>query len=378
MIRIHNGDNVLEAAMKRLRYLFEEFEGNICVSTSGGKDSTVVFELCRIVAAEYGQELNVMWLDQECEYTSTVDYVRWQMHQPGIKPFWFQVPFRLTNATSHDEYEEFLHVWDPEHPEKWMREKEPDSFHDNVYGVDRFGKMLGALSDYHFPGGANVCGMRAEEAPGRRVGLTGAATYKWITWGWIGNKHFLFSPIYDWTWRDVWKCIQENGWKYNTHYDALYQYGVPTQNMRVSNYHHETAIWSLFHLQEIEPESYARATQRLEGIHTAAHLGKADYKPKTLPFMFDTWLSYRDHLVNTLCSDKNRPIFQAKFASLRERFPVLYEEMGEQIAKAECYSVIMNDWEFVLLDGTFFQAPPELMKRNREVRKAQKKEAALA
>lgn len=364
MIRIHDGRNVLQAALARIGWLFDEFLGNgrpLCVSTSGGKDSTVVFELARIVAAEKGlAKLPIMWLDQECEYQSTVDYVRWQMHQPDVDPYWFQVPFRLTNSTSHNEHEQFLHVWDPEAEDRWMRPKEPDSIHDNIYGTDRFYPTLTAISDFHFRGGANLCGMRAEEAPGRRVGLTGQATYKWITWGWCGPNHYVFSPLYDWTWRDVWKAIHEFGWNYNIHYDRLYQFGVPTKNMRVSNFHHETAVWSLFHLQEVEPETYARATQRLEGIHTYAHLGVKDFRNRELPYMFDTWLEYRDYLVEHLPTPANAQRFKAKWAKLREQFPAAYAERAEQLAQAEANSVIMNDWEFVLLDHAFFALPPHL------------------
>ena len=366
MIRIHSGKNVLEAALDRIRWLFDEFQAKgrpLSVSSSGGKDSTVVYELSRIVAAERGYELPVMWLDQECEYDATVDYVRWQMHQDGIKPFWMQVPFRLTNATSHAKEHQFLHVWDPEHPEVWMREKEPDSYHRNVYGTDRFFGLLDAIGCYHFGGGASMIGMRGEEAPHRRLGLTGQATYKWVTWGYMAKNHYVFSPIYDWTWRDVWKAIHEHGWPYNSHYDSLYQHGVPVHRMRVSNYHHETAVWSLFHLQEVEPESYSKATQRLEGIHTAAHLGAKDFRPAKLPFMFDSWLEYRDYLVERLPTPANAAKFKAKWARLRIQFPLLYSEMGEAMAKAETHSLIANDWEFTLLSGAFTGLPKRFRKK---------------
>lgn len=361
MIKIHSGKNVLQAAKDRINWLFDEFQAKgkpLAVSTSGGKDSTVVYELSRAIAAERGYPLPVMWLDQECEYESTVEYVRWQMHQPGIVPMWMQIPFRLFNTTDHNE--QWLHVWDAEHPERWIRPKEPDSFQENIYGTDRFAKVLGKIGDRHFTDGATMCGLRAEEAPGRRLGLTGEATYKWITWvAWLPH-HMVFSPIYDWTWRDVWKAIHEHGWPYNSHYDAMYQHGVPVPRMRVSNYHHETAVWSLFHLQEIEPETYAKATQRLAGIHTAAHLGAKDFRPQELPFMFDSWLEYRDFLNERLPTPENKARFERKFASLRKSFPRAYAEIGERLAKAEAHAVISNDWEFVLLDSTFTNLPPHL------------------
>ena len=42
---IIEGKNVYEAALDRIRWLFEEFDGHVSVSNSGGKDSTVCVEL---------------------------------------------------------------------------------------------------------------------------------------------------------------------------------------------------------------------------------------------------------------------------------------------------------------------------------------------
>ena len=385
MIRIHSGKNVLVASLDRIRWIFDEFMSqgkDVVVSSSGGKDSTVVFELSRIVAKEFDTKLQVMWLDQECEYEATANYVRWQMHQPDIEPFWFQVPFKLTNSTSHSEHDQFLHVWDPTIPDQWVRPKEPDSIHDNVYGVDRFYGLLHAIGNYHWPGGCNLIGMRTEEAPGRRLGMTSRANYKWITWAAKDQSedsiHWRFNPIYDWSWRDVWKAIHEHSWPYNIYYDVMYQQGIPVQNMRVSNYHHEKSIHSLFTLQEIEPETYARATQRLEGLHTAAHLGKVDFLPRTLPFMFDTWLEYRDYLLEHLPTPDNQRRFIREFGKMREQYPVIYAEDPEGMAKIEVESVVMNDWEFVVLQSQLFRLPLELKDRNGAFRRAQKEAAKIA
>jgi predicted phosphoadenosine phosphosulfate sulfurtransferase len=68
---------------------------------SGGKDSAVIFELAKLVAAELGRlPLKCFWLDQEAEWLATEDYMRGVMHAPEVRPYWFQIPFRLTNALS--------------------------------------------------------------------------------------------------------------------------------------------------------------------------------------------------------------------------------------------------------------------------------------
>src|SRR5437660_12243614 len=100
---------VLEAALDRIRFLFNEFP-NIVVGISGGKDSTVVYELSLRVARELGRlPLRVMFLDQEAEWTATIDYVREVMYSPDVRPLWFQIPMHLDNAASFTT--KFLKCW---------------------------------------------------------------------------------------------------------------------------------------------------------------------------------------------------------------------------------------------------------------------------
>jgi predicted phosphoadenosine phosphosulfate sulfurtransferase len=96
--------DVYTATLNRMRWIFDEFEGRVAVSNSGGKDSTVVLELAARVATELGcGPVKVQWLDQECEYQATVDYQRYiRNERPDIQFDWFQVPFRIFNATNHD------------------------------------------------------------------------------------------------------------------------------------------------------------------------------------------------------------------------------------------------------------------------------------
>jgi predicted phosphoadenosine phosphosulfate sulfurtransferase len=50
-MKIYNKQNVYDAALERIRYIYDEFP-NIIVAFSGGKDSTVILELSLIVAKE--------------------------------------------------------------------------------------------------------------------------------------------------------------------------------------------------------------------------------------------------------------------------------------------------------------------------------------
>ena len=66
-MRLYSNVTVYEESLKRLRYLFDEFE-QVVVGFSGGKDSTVIFNLALIVAREkHRLPLSVMFIDQESE-----------------------------------------------------------------------------------------------------------------------------------------------------------------------------------------------------------------------------------------------------------------------------------------------------------------------
>src|SRR5699024_4015987 len=162
--------DVLTAARNRMRWIFDEFDGNVSVSNSGGKDSTVVLELAAEVTRENGVKLKVVWLDQEAKFGSTVDYQRYIMYERDDIDFhWYQIPFKLFNGTSHDA--NWLNVWGE--GEEWVRPKEPNSIHENTFldrngqPIDRFKPLLGAMNKEM--GGAILTGMRAEESPGRRI-----------------------------------------------------------------------------------------------------------------------------------------------------------------------------------------------------------------
>ena len=315
--RIYLKESVWDAALARIRWLYDEF-AHIIVDHSGGKDSDIVLRLAVIVAEERGRlPVDALFIDQEAEWQATIDHVRVIADDPRVRMHWLQMPIRLFNATSVTDA--WLRCWDPAKQSEWIRPKEPDAIHENTYGTEVFAEVFAAFQAKHFPNdpSTHIAGVRAEESPARAMGLTMYETYKGETWGKVENKkrqHYAFYPIYDWSYTDVWKAIHDNGWPYNRLYDVMYQYGVPTVQMRVSNVHHETAVRSLFYLQEVEPETWERITARLAGINSAGQLQMQFFKPRELPFMFKDWREYRDHLLENLIED----------ASLRERYRTLF------------------------------------------------------
>jgi predicted phosphoadenosine phosphosulfate sulfurtransferase len=346
-MRVYSGKNVLEEARDRISYIYDEFP-NVVVGFSGGKDSTVVLQLALEVAERKGRlPVRVMFIDQEAEWQSTIDYVRAVFADKRIQPWWIQMPFMIENATSTTE--NFLTCWDPDRRPDWMRQQEPDSEKVNIYGARYWKELFPNIPRVAYPS-SKFCflgGVRCEESVTRRVALTNAATYKHITYGLILDRkreHYSFYPIYDWAYTDVWKYIHSNRFQYNRLYDSLFQYGVPVRDMRVSNLNHETAVRNLFFLQEVEPDTWNRLAQRLGGIKMAGSLKSDAFSTvRKLPHMFKDWREYRDFLLVKLIPDPERiDLFRRKFAALDKRYDT-YPDI-EGLYKVQITALLANDW----------------------------------
>lgn len=348
-MRIRGEKNVFDAALDRIRFIFDEFD-EVAVAVSGGKDSTVIFNLAMRVAKERGRlPLTVFWIDQEVEWQATVDWCEAVMTRPDVRPLWFQMPMVITNNASA--YERFNYCWREEDKESWTHPKHPVSIKVNRYGTTRFHELFAAIMGVEYAG-KRMCwlgGMRAEENPKRFVGLTNAVTYKWVTWGSKPTKnreHYVFHPIYDWTWRDVWKAIQDNQWPYNRVYNAYYQMGVPVMAMRISNLHHETAFQNLLLVQEIEPETWNRVAHRICGANTIKHLGDHAYTcPESLPPMFASWKEYALYLADNLIQEPKHKAALLHYVGLREGV-YIHDRIATDFWKKVVDTVLSSDWDF--------------------------------
>lgn len=359
-MKIYSNKTVYDAALERIRFLFDEFP-NIIVGVSGGKDSTVVYNLALQVAKEKGRlPLKCLFVDQEAEWQATIDTITEIMENPDVEPKWYQMPIKLFNATSTTDH--WLMCWDKNDEHRWMREQVSYSIKENVYGTERFAELFPAIIKKEYAGEKTcyIAGVRTEESPTRAMALTHDVTYKGRTWGKVldkTNQHYTFYPIYDWSYMDVWKAIHDNEWSYNRIYDAQYNYGVKLQNMRVSNVHHETAVGTLFYMQEIEGDTYTKLTQRIAGVDMAGKLGKNDYFPRELPFMFVNWGEYRDFLLDKLIEN---PDWKKGFQALFVRHDEMYAHaIPEKMYKEHINAILTNDWEFVKL-GNFERRPENI------------------
>ncbi len=351
-MKVYKSTSVYEEALTRIRWIFNEFD-NIVVGFSGGKDSTVTLNLALQVATEMGRlPLTVMFIDQEAEWQATIDYMKTVMYDERVNPRWYQMPFKIFNATSASEH--WLTCFDPEKEDKWIHPQEPIAITKNIYKDERFVSLFTSIAKVEYPDKpmCYLSGLRADENPKRFVGLTQSRCFKWATWGRclnVARKHYTMYPIYDWASSDVWKAITTNGWEFNRIYEKMYGNGVPLKDMRVSNLHHETAVHALFLLQEMEPNTWERLTQRLAGVDTAGKFGKADFIMKELPFMFPNWREYRDYLLEHLIQEES---WKVNFRKAFARHDEVYRGLaGDNLYKTHVSSILCQDIDLTKLSN---------------------------
>ena len=352
MSKIYGDRTVLEVAIDRIEYLFNEFE-NVVVNFSGGKDSTIVLNLALIVAEKMNRlPLPVFFLDQELEWGATIEYMRRVMSDDRVKPYWYQIPFRFPNASSFSGTS--LTLWDSDKELEWIRPKESISIKENPIKSVRFDKLLDqfyTLLDkiprlvFNKQSFCALTGLRTEETPARYQGLTSSLTYKWITWGKVKSKareQYSFAPIYDWSYTDVWKAIYDNQWDYCELYDRMYRYGTPIQKMRLSSLVHEHAVTAtLMTVHEIEPDTWERIINRVSGVNTVGKLSKDWKAPTELPFMFNTWHEYRDYLFEKLIQDSQARSKIQKYMEADDR--LFISEIADKVAKMHIQMILTND-----------------------------------
>ncbi|HLP03861.1 MAG TPA: phosphoadenosine phosphosulfate reductase family protein [Paludibacter sp.] len=355
---IRGVENVLDATQKRIAYLFDHYE-NISLSFSGGKDSTALFHLVNEEAKRRNRKFILYFQDQEAEYQGTIDLIEWAMSQPNVIPYWYQVPIFMTNAASQQQL--FLWAWGE--GEKWIRDKNPLAIHsiDRKYPkrFHKFNLWVGQELRKEYPNLVQIIGLRAEESPDRRFVMFGENSD--LFWLRRKNKPHRAYPIIDWRYTDVWKYIIDGGFKYNRIYDKMYMLGCNLKYFRVSNLVHEKAFRCLTDLQELEPETYERLEERLQGVHTAAIYGKENlvYSIKQLPETFKTWKEYKDFLLDNIHPD------------LSKLFKFQWSRFGDTDDPRACKymvkRILLCDWEgnLTMSNDFFYYTKDHILEKNR-------------
>lgn len=306
--------NVLDAAKERVSYTFDNFD-KICLSFSGGKDSTVMLHIVMDECIKRNRKIGLLFIDLEGQYKLTIDHIQncYNLYSDYIIPFWVCLPIHLRNAVSV--YETHWKCWDIEAKKMWIREL-PDKcisnynyfpfFHNGMEFeefVPEFGKWFAGNEKC-----AVFVGIRSDESLNRFRTIASKSKIQFNDKQYttlVCENVYNIYPIYDWKTKDLWAYHGKNNHlPYNKLYDLMHLAGLTIHQMRICQPYGDDqrrGLW-LFHL--IEPETWAKVVARVNGANSGSlyinETGNVNGYKKISKPPNHTWQSFANLLINSM------------------------------------------------------------------------------
>ncbi len=388
------GIDVLTAAKQRIARVFDDFP-RVCISFSGGKDSSVMLHLTMEEAIKRQRKVAVLFVDLEAQYRLTIDHVQecFDAYREHIEPYWIALPLILRNAVS--QYDPRWFCWEPHREKDWVRQ--PPSlaitkplpewtwFRPGMEFEEFVPNFQWWLSDEQLT--ACLVGIRTGESLNRwrTIASRKKATFEGLRWTtYTGRTTYNVYPIYDWKTEDIWRYNARSGKTYNRLYDRMFQAGLSIHQQRICQPYGDDqrkGLW-LFHL--IEPETWSRVVARVNGANSGAlysqEHGNINGTIKVSKPDGHTWQSFAKLLLLSM-PPKTRDHFEDKIAVYLRWYATRGYDRGipdEGPANSKntpswtriCKALLRNDYwckglSFTQTDSENYQRYKALMKRRR-------------
>jgi predicted phosphoadenosine phosphosulfate sulfurtransferase len=270
--------DVLTAARERIKWTLENLP-RICVSFSGGKDSTVMLHLVARQARLMNIKIDVLFIDWEAQFSHTIIHVEHmrELYSDVIDHFWW-VALPLTTQNSLSQFQPEWQCWEP--GTQWVRQPPDDAITDPAFfpfyqpGMT-FETFVRGFSDWFSRNrpAAVLIGIRADDSYNRFLAVASARKQRfaddkpWTTVAPGGHAWYIY-PLYDWKTADIWTWFAKSGCCYNPLYDLMFQAGVPLRYMRICEPfgpEQRQGLW-LYHV--VEPDRWAAMCERVSGARS--------------------------------------------------------------------------------------------------------------
>lgn len=279
-IKRYQEDSVFLATQKRISFVFDNFD-RICVSFSGGKDSTVMLHMVMDEARKRNRIVGVLLIDLEAQYQDTIKHALnlVEIYKENIELFWVCVPMLLRNAVT--QFEPRWIAWDKQKKDIWVREmpsfaKTEADFPFYIPPME-FEEFIVLFPQWYSQGKATAqfVGIRADESLHRYLAVANQKKgitfegHKWTTK--ISKNVFSVYPIYDWKTEDIWTYhVKFPDKPYNVVYEKMYKAGVKLGDQRLCQPYgddQKKGLW-LYHI--LEPDTWYKLITRVNGANSGA------------------------------------------------------------------------------------------------------------
>ncbi|EHM48426.1 MAG: phosphoadenosine phosphosulfate reductase [Yokenella regensburgei] len=269
---------VLEGSTERITWALENLP-KVCVSFSGGKDSTVMLHLTALLARQLNKKIHVLFIDWEAQFSCTITHIEKmrECYADVIEKFWW-VALPLTTQNALSQFQPEWQCWDP--AADWVRTPPADAITGQDYfpfyhagmTFEAFVREFAAWFAEKRPA-AMLVGIRADESYNRFLAIASARKQRFaddMPWTSVapGGHTWYVYPIYDWKTADIWTWFAKTKRSYNPLYDLMYQAGVPFRYMRICEPfgpEQRQGLW-LYHV--LEPERWASMCERVSGVQS--------------------------------------------------------------------------------------------------------------
>lgn len=116
------------ASIERMYFVFHRFE-KVCLSFSGGKDSTVILRIAEMVARDLERTFEVVFFDDETVDSDTIQYCtevyQESLSNPTFNFHWMCVEIQHTLRGVSKNDRSFITTWDPDQRDIWFRQPPP-------------------------------------------------------------------------------------------------------------------------------------------------------------------------------------------------------------------------------------------------------------
>lgn len=289
MPKIYTEKDVLTAARERISLIFSGFKA-VYLCVSGGKDSSVMLQLCVEIARQRNRKFSILFIDLESQYQATIRHVE-ELHRITSdvvdRFYWCCVPLSLRNAVSV--IQPTWTCWDSSERDKWVRDMPPYDcvIHENNLPADwdwfrksmEFEEFTYEFSKWfqriHGCPAAVGIAIRSNESLHRFNTIINTSKERYRKYGWTTKLQthdpncevYNFYPVYDWRTEDIWGAVSRLDLAFNEIYELMYKNGLGIHQQRLCQPYGDDQRNGLDQFRALEPETWERVVSRVHGVN---------------------------------------------------------------------------------------------------------------